>query len=271
MAVTNRQLTVFAKIDSALDKLSPLDTFLSKEEYQAVYDNSKDWISRERFLKSLFYKALGFHKNDLVINFPLQLQVPTDTHNLLEVFAVVPIEYQLLSREGQGDILLVRLYLGSKNYRVSWLEITPELKETIEKGVDASQIEAAYFKYVHQYAKKMLGENTMGVSNWDEFQNQLAKRDVDISEYTGTGLYLWRLDYQLFDNREIVNGTKVTLIDQLQAQKNMELEEVEVLTASANKKSKKSPQSSLFKDEYGNLWNNEKAYLKYKNLLNLLK
>ncbi len=269
MAFITKSLSMaLPALDQILDQMVPLESFLSNEEYQIIYEHTKDWISRDIYLKKLFTEQFGIKREDFSLPFALELFSPTDPYSLFETIAVVPIEFQIIKKENKKDTLIVRMPVGNKKYRIAAAKITDSIKEIIEKEGDTDNSDLAYFRYIQRHGKEMLNPEISAIYAWDEFEEKLSSSGISIEEYSDCGNYLWRRNYQLFDNRAKINGFTYTLTEQLEKQKSEEIENVEVLTA---KKKKKPlfPISNFFRDEYGNYWKSEKAYLNYKKFLKL--
>ena len=269
MAFITKSLSMaLPTLDQILDQMMPLESFLSNEEYQVIYEHTKDSVSRDIYLKRLFTEQFGIKREDFSLPFALELFSPTDPYSLFEVVAVVPIEFQIIKKENKKDTLIVRMPVGNKKYRISATKITDAMKETIEKEAETKDLDLAYFQYIKKHGKEMLNPEVSAVYTWNEFEEKLNASGISIEEYSEAGIYLWRKNYQLFDNRAKINGFIYTLTEQLEKQKSEEIESIEVLTA---KKKKKPlfPISNFFRDEYGNYWKSEKAYLNYKKFLKL--
>ncbi len=267
--ITKNLTMAMPTLDQFLDGFEPLDSFLNKEEYRIIYEHTKNWISRDMFLNRLFQEKLGISKDAFEVPFALELSTPTDPYSLLEAVAVVPIEFQVIKKENKKDTLIVRMPVGNKKYRISAAKITDSIKETMEKETNTTDEDVAYYQYVAKHGKELLSREISVIYEWREFQEKLSSNGVPINEYSETGSYLWKRNFQLFDNRARNGGLVFTLTEQLENQKREEIESVEVLTAAKKKKKPIFPITNFFRDEDGNYWKSEKAYLNYKKFLKL--
>ncbi len=266
----NRQLLVSSLVDEMLNELSPLNSFMRPKEYKKIIEYSRNWKSRDWFLNKFFFTPLELSSEENEVNFNIKLYAMEMTNHFSDSLAIIPYEFQYIKKEVGFDIILLRMYLGTNNFRIATIEVSKDVYASIQEYFQAFQknkpdestqsiFDLACFSCVHEYSERIFRQKGEFYDNWELFQKEFEEQNhIILKEYSDVGKYLWQADYLCFDNRFKKGEKIISILEQLEDYlKKQELEK----TA---KRKGLSTLTSMFIDEFGNYWKNEKAYLNYK-------
>ncbi len=265
----NKQLLVSSLTDEMLDELSPLNSFMRPKEYKNIYDHSKNWKSREWFLKQYFFIPLSLSPNEEEVNFEIKLYAMEKSNKLSDALAIIPYEFQYIKKESENDIIILRMYLDSDNFRFATIEVTKDVHACIQKHFQEilmqrpnestnNIFDLACYLCVQEYSERIFRTKGEFCDNWNLFQQEFESHNhITIKDYSDVGKYLWQCSYLCFDNRFRKGENVIPILEQIEKHKNQEVQK-------ENGKKKLTAMKSMFIDEFGNYWKNEKAYLNYK-------
>ncbi len=174
--------------------------------------------------------------------------------------------------EESYDVIILRMFLDSSSFRIATIEVTKDVYSSIQEHFQNIQkqhseespsnvFDLACFQCIQEYSERIFRNKGEFYESWEIFKKEWEKQNSNIiKEYSDVGKYLWQASYLCFDNR-FKKGDKVTtILEQFEENKKRKLMEDKTPT----KKKGISSIKSLFIDEFGNYWKNEKAYLNYK-------
>ncbi len=272
MLELDKTLLIASLADELLNELSPLNSFMRPKEYKKIYEYSKNWKSRNWFLNKNFYTTIGINMEDDQLDFLIKLYALEKSSCLSDAFAIIPFEFQYIKMEESYDVIILRMFLDSSSFRIATIEVTKDVYSSIQEHFQNIQkqhseespsnvFDLACFQCIQEYSERIFRNKGEFYESWEIFKKEWEKQNSNIiKEYSDVGKYLWQASYLCFDNR-FKKGDKVTtILEQYEENKKRKLMEDKTPT----KKKGISSIKSLFIDEFGNYWKNEKAYLNYK-------